>query len=148
MKMKYVAGFMYSEDEQQVALIKKIKPDWQKGLLNGIGGKIEKGENPMDAMIREFKEETGYDSLYIDFTWRCFCILEARWGTVHFFRVNGDLSRLKTMEEEEVGIYNVRDIYNLKTIPNLNWLVPLGIDERQSGGVVKELQSGTELINR
>lgn len=31
-----------------------------KGRLNGIGGKLEKGENFLDAAIRETKEETGY----------------------------------------------------------------------------------------
>jgi len=31
------------------------------GRLNGIGGKLEKGENFLDAAIRETKEETGYE---------------------------------------------------------------------------------------
>ncbi len=38
---RYVAGLMFSKDEKYVALVIKNKPDWQKGLLNGIGGKIE-----------------------------------------------------------------------------------------------------------
>lgn len=40
---KYVLGFMFSTEDrgQKVALIKKLKPKWQAGLLNGIGGKIE-----------------------------------------------------------------------------------------------------------
>ncbi|MDE2026055.1 MAG: NUDIX domain-containing protein [Patescibacteria group bacterium] len=32
-----------------------------KNKLNGIGGKLEKGENFLDAAIRETKEETGYE---------------------------------------------------------------------------------------
>ncbi len=39
----YVAGLMFSQDKTCVALIVKNKPDWQKGLLNGIGGqKLER----------------------------------------------------------------------------------------------------------
>jgi len=40
-----VAGFLLSEDRGQVALVEKIKPEWQRGLLNGMGGEIE----PSDA---------------------------------------------------------------------------------------------------
>ena len=55
----YVVGFLFNPDMTEVVLIKKNRPDWQKGLLNGVGGKIESGEDPITAMIREFKEETG-----------------------------------------------------------------------------------------
>ena len=34
----YVAGFMYSKDRKKVVLIEKINPEWQRGLLNGVGG--------------------------------------------------------------------------------------------------------------
>jgi len=39
--MNYVCGFMMTWDLQQFLLIRKTHPDWQKGKLNGIGGKIE-----------------------------------------------------------------------------------------------------------
>lgn len=32
-----------------------------KNRLNGIGGKLEEGENFLDSAIRETKEETGYE---------------------------------------------------------------------------------------
>ena len=40
-------------------VIKKERPVWQAGLLNAIGGHVEKGEYPVEAMQREFLEETG-----------------------------------------------------------------------------------------
>lgn len=132
--MEYVVGFMYSEDHTEVALIKKTRPDWQKGKLNGIGGKIEPDELPLDAMIREFKEETGCNHKY----WNFFCELRGDWGTVHFFYTIGALTELKTMEDEEVGIYKVADIPNLNTIPNLRWLVPMGIDKDEVVAYVSE----------
>jgi 8-oxo-dGTP diphosphatase len=57
----YVVGFLFGHDKTMVALIKKSRPEWQKGMLNGIGGKIENSENALTAMRREFKEEAGAD---------------------------------------------------------------------------------------
>jgi len=46
MKKTYVAGFMFSPDLENVVLIEKQKPEWQKGKYNAVGGKIEDGETP------------------------------------------------------------------------------------------------------
>ena len=59
--MKMVVGFMFSVLKSSVVLIKKERPKWQEGKLNGVGGKVEKGESPFDAMKREFLEETGLE---------------------------------------------------------------------------------------
>ena len=57
-----VLGFAF-DDLGRVALIEKKRPDWQAGLLNGIGGKLEDvdQDRPIAAMQREFREETGVD---------------------------------------------------------------------------------------
>lgn len=59
-EIEYVLGFMFNEDESKVLLIMKNRPAWQAGKLNGVGGKIEAGETPIQAMEREFAEETGF----------------------------------------------------------------------------------------
>ncbi len=56
---QYSLGFLFDEELQNVVMIKKNRPKWQSGLLNGIGGKLEDYETPHDCMVREFKEETG-----------------------------------------------------------------------------------------
>lgn len=39
MKMKhYVLGFAFGPNYKKVALLHKLRPEWQKGLLNGVGG--------------------------------------------------------------------------------------------------------------
>lgn len=55
----YVLGFLFSKDVSQVVMIQKNHPDFMAGKLNGLGGLIQEGETALEAMIREFKEESG-----------------------------------------------------------------------------------------
>src|SRR5690606_21087500 len=52
-------GFVFTEDRREVVLVRKNRPAWQAGFLNGVGGKVERGEVPVAAMAREFAEEAG-----------------------------------------------------------------------------------------
>lgn len=45
-------------------LVLKDKPAWQKGLLNLPGGKVEEGETPEQAAVREIIEESGYEPIF------------------------------------------------------------------------------------
>lgn len=58
--MDYVLGFVFFKNN--VLLMLKQKPDWQKGLWNGIGGKIESNEPAIEAMRRE-----AIEKIYIDY---------------------------------------------------------------------------------
>lgn len=59
-KITYVVGFAFSEERSRVVLIRKTKPKWQAGYLNGVGGKVEPTDSSAHAaMAREFHEETG-----------------------------------------------------------------------------------------
>lgn len=53
----YVLGFYLTPDG--AILIRKTIPAWQEGYWNGLGGSIEPGESAVDAMVREFAEESG-----------------------------------------------------------------------------------------
>jgi len=70
---KYVVGFFFDKSMSNIALIRKQKPQWQAGLLNGIGGKVEDSELPKVAMWREFKEEAGLNTSQL--TWVNFCTM-------------------------------------------------------------------------
>ena len=124
MVTNYVAGFLFSTSGKQVALIQKTKPDWQKGKLNGIGGKIEEGETPLEAIRREFQEETGANVM----EWRQFVEMRWRDAVIHFFVAHGDHG-LTSITEEIVGWYDVDFLFNAPTLPNLRWLVPMALDK-------------------
>jgi 8-oxo-dGTP pyrophosphatase MutT (NUDIX family) len=59
MTKRYVLGFVMDERKEKIVLIHKNRPDFQAGKLNGLGGKIEEGETPEDAIKREIEEESG-----------------------------------------------------------------------------------------
>jgi 8-oxo-dGTP diphosphatase len=123
MTTQYVAGFMFDQqDPSRVALISKLKPEWQKGKLNAIGGKVEPGEHPLDAMVREFKEETGVDTKVSQ--WKKFVFLGDE-NRVFFFVTEGPVDQLKSMEDEQVAIFSIDCVTADNAIPNLTWLLPL-----------------------
>ena len=57
---RFTLGIAF-DTEENIVLIKKTKPEWQAGKFNFVGGKIEKGEKPVDCISREFREETSVD---------------------------------------------------------------------------------------
>lgn len=124
----YVTGFMFSADFSQVALIEKRQPDWQAGLLNGIGGKIEENESAIAAMVREFEEETSVKTT--DQQWTLFAVIE-RPGhyIVNFFCSFTDaVFDVRTVEQERVLIVDSRELPK-NVIFNLNWLIPMAMDQ-------------------
>jgi 8-oxo-dGTP diphosphatase len=136
--MNYVAGFMFSEDMQKVALIRKLKPDWQKGLLNGIGGKVEPGESVFEAVIREFKEETSLATMGAEWEYFAHLIGKDFVGEpfdVSFFTSKGDLSRLRSVTEEKIEILGINSITFLRKdmVENIPWLIGLAIDFLEDG---------------
>lgn len=127
--INYVAGFMFSKDGRYVAMVHKEKPEWQKGKLNAVGGKIEDGEDPYEAMAREFKEETGVETQPTD--WSLFVDLkhESKNGQVKFFYYYDDkVFNIKTKEKERIvamHLYEVMDAPNV--MENIKWLIPLAL---------------------
>lgn len=123
--MNYVNGFLFSPDLTKVVLIKKTKPEWQAGMLNGVGGKMELNELPIDAMIREFNEETGLNIQ----SWNNFATITGLdWTCYFFWSISNLYNNAQTTTDENIGIYNVSEINILNVIPNLKWLIPMCLD--------------------
>lgn len=124
---EYVCGFLINTSANEVALILKNRPEWQKGLLNGVGGHIEYGEKPKDAMKREFWEEAGAEiNDWIKFTE----LTDHRNWKVHFFycKVEFEVARVvHSKTDEEVIFVDLNHIRDEETIPNLQWLIPMAL---------------------
>ena len=63
MKNYVIVWTQRGNSKDNVLLVLKDKPEWQKGKLNLPGGKVEDDESPLKAAVRELKEETGYDPI-------------------------------------------------------------------------------------
>jgi 8-oxo-dGTP diphosphatase len=123
---QYVCGFYFDHTHRQVVLIWKNKPAWQKGKLNGVGGKIEAGESRHEAMRREFKEETGIQHE----DWMYLISLSGPDWCVYFFYAEGKpeaFEYAQTMEDEEVAKITIDYLDDFAHIPNLRWLVPMAL---------------------
>jgi len=122
----YVAGFLIDPGSDQVLLVRKERPAWQAGKLNGIGGHIEPGETPAQAMRREFTEETGLDVDNFEY----FAYLSFPAGAVWFFRASAPeavLGAAITATDESIETWFLADLAcgAGPTLPNLSWLLPL-----------------------
>ncbi len=126
--IEYVVGFIFSEDRQRVALIRKVKPSWQAGKLNGLGGKIEPGEDGENAIFREVEEEAGVS--IPPMLWREYHTIRGGQWQCTFFKVFKDVT-LASPEEEKVSWYNVADILSGKfpLVDHNQWLIPMALDD-------------------
>lgn len=125
--LNYVTGFIFSKDLKHVVLLEKLSPAWQKGLFNGVGGKIESAESPVQAMVRECEEET--DVFISENNWTRFAHLtKPNYFELDVFFAISDLAfKARTVEKEKVFLVNVSDIPK-NIIPNLQWLIPMALD--------------------
>jgi len=101
---RYVMGLMLSPDLLNVVLLRKNRPAFLAGLLNGVGGKIEPGESPVFAMSREFKEEADLD------------VAQSAWISLghstgpgyeifFFYTLDSRYNQVRTMTDEPVQPY-------------------------------------------
>jgi len=142
-RQKYVVGFLFDPTLSKVVLIRKTKPAWQSGLINGVGGKVGdhiEDETPEQAIDREFHEEAGVAGLH----WMKFMTLTTPHSELHFFRAIGNVHAATTKLDEEVSVFDVHDVMDrCDTIPNLRWCIQMArtfhFGERAQQFVVEEI---------
>jgi len=136
-----VIGFAFNSNYDLVIMIRKNRPQWQKGYLNGIGGKVEPEDyeeaisfpliTPFEvAMQREFKEEAGVDTE----GWEMFCKQIGSGYILRCYQIvlsDDDFDKCKSMTDELVVKICVNDILmdTEEFIHDVMWLIPLALGE-------------------
>lgn len=148
---EWVVGFLLDDavPPTDVVLIRKNRPEWQAGLLNGVGGKIEPGETVLEAMAREFVEETGVS---IE-SWEPFARLKWEEGIVHFLRYFATpetLCACSTITDESIEVHKIHTLGmpgpgRANVTPNLRWLVPLAAHRHDTYDVIDVAETGTTM---
>lgn len=148
---RYVVGLPLVPRLGAVLLVRKNRPAWQAGRLNGPGGKVERAgdlyETDPAAMSREFLEEVGVlvraerwaprVTLSGD-GWRC-CFLVARLT---------DEEAAAAMEgrsgRDEPAEMAFVDVLPRDLVPNLRWIIPLALDDTVRPVVVRDRSADGE----
>lgn len=140
---RYVCGFMFEPLGGVVVLVRKARPSWQAGKLNGVGGKVEGAESIHAAMTREFLEEAGVETQPAD--WDEFAVLEGPDFAVHFMRAfSDDWHLVRTMTDETVGFHPVSALPKLTIVDNLRFIIPLALDRQRFEVVRFKRDAGDE----
>ncbi len=132
----YVLGFAFDAQRETVILIEKNRPAWQKGKLNGVGGKIDPEDlTEYHAMAREFKEETGVETSPDE--WEKFAIMNCDndimggHSIVYCFRLFSDkIIKCSTQETERVLREEIVEnhLFTMKPlIGKVNYLIPMAL---------------------
>lgn len=123
-RTEYVCGLCFDMEYNNVVLITKNRPSWQKGKLNGVGGKIQRDEFPPHAMAREFYEETG---LTVQ-DWTPICTISGDGYFVFIYSACAHYaSTAMTKTDEVVRFISVDRLREYNHIPGLEWVIPLAI---------------------
>lgn len=125
---RMVAGFLFNDDQTKVLLILKDHPQWQAGNYNAIGGKVEPNETALEAMRREFKEETGV----VLKLWSRFTTLSGEGWSVDFFSTTNSLamSLATSQSAETIDRFDIMQL-PVNRLANLRWLIMMALDIEQ-----------------
>lgn len=124
--MTYTLAFIFNEDLSKVLLLKKTRPEWQAGHLNGIGGKCEPNEPPLKCIQREVFEECGLENIFFEKTG--IIAGDAYIVYVYNARISSHLLESAVSKTDEiVSLYDVSDLHNQELLPSVKYLIPMSM---------------------
>ena len=140
MRKHYVLGLVFNSSQDTILLIEKLRPEWQKDCWNGIGGKIEEEEIPLQTMERESVEETGFIHSY-----QHKIIFTCPGGTVYVFAAKCSHPRINFNQIEDETLQEF-PIDNLPggIMANMRWMIPLCLANLQFPIMIEQMCLGVD----
>jgi 8-oxo-dGTP diphosphatase len=127
--IKYVLGLAFDMERTTLAVIeKKTGPACNVGKLNGVGGKVEAGEDYLGAMEREFLEETGVLVPALDWGYKG-SFYGVGWRVAVFVTFTDMIWNCKTVEDEPILFAPVESVRGDRYTKNLPRLVDMCLDD-------------------
>jgi len=133
--IKYVVGFLFDLDYNRVVLIRKLRPEFLKGKLNGVGGKVDPGETGLQSVRREFHEEANLDIPHWNYFWTDqgddYCV-------DFYFTSSSDIDLVQTMTDEPIEIVDSRSVFSSLAgtlSPNIDWMITRIVELREQGKI-------------
>ena len=125
---KFTLGFIFDSASRHVLLVHKERPEWQKGKVNGVGGKYESGEGAEACIQRETQEETTLE--IPESNWVYVGVIHQEKGDVDVLaaRYRGSMEDAKRNDDEEIGWFPI-DALPENVMTNVSWLVPLSLEK-------------------
>ncbi|HJZ33601.1 MAG TPA: NUDIX domain-containing protein [Hyphomicrobiaceae bacterium] len=123
----YVVGFLFNAACDRVVLMMKRRPAWQAGRWNGVGGRVEAGEDIHTAMHREAAEEIGVRPI-----WLYYVNLEYPEAHIAFFgsRSQPSFDQARQLTDERIYRHNMGAVLGgglQALVPNLRFLIPMAV---------------------
>ena len=106
--MRVVVGII--TDNREILLLRKTNPDWQKGLYNGIGGKVELNTTPLETIIKKCQEELGVNiSNWIELDSE---ISSSGIEIVYFLTTlnEGEIKKLQSQTDERAELFSINNL--------------------------------------
>ena len=91
----------------------KKKNDMNEGKWMGVGGHLEPGETPEQALIREVKEETNLDVTSFRYVAKLLFVNDDYQEIMHLYKVDGVEGELKECNEGDLRYIPKEMIYSL-----------------------------------
>jgi 8-oxo-dGTP pyrophosphatase MutT (NUDIX family) len=129
--------------QSKLLLLKRsAQSNWMPNKWAFVGGKINAGESPEDAMRREITEEVG---LQVNRLIEKFSIVrEGRKEYVYYTIIPADAPVKINQESAEFGFYTLQEIEKLDTVPNLIDYVSLVLYNKEYTGSIYDKSHSEE----
>ena len=108
-----VLAYIDSGDSLLMLYRNKKEKDINKNKWIGVGGHLEKGETPIDALYREVKEETGFDIISYQKCGKIYFNYDNTHEIMHLFKITKVSGELIECDEGTLKYIPKNEIYNL-----------------------------------